>query len=452
MENIVDFEQVLKIFVGHGGRITDRLKDAIEKSGLTRLDETAREVFLELGDFILQEVFGQVGESIRFTNEPPPVCRHCGQSLAFKQMRKMPFRSALTGKSLEIKSPMMVCDRCHRGALWMREVLDLDRDGFTQRLRELSVKAGAMEPFEGASEEIMREMVGVEVSGSKIHTLCQEAGKIAEELMDEGKLGESRPLRPGEKLYVEADGGMLHIDGEWHEAKLAMAFPQTSLGRISKDRGAITHRQVVSTLDDREDLGEKLFKMVEGYLPQTPDGASIIAGNVIVLGDGAKWVFNMMEEHLPGATFILDWYHVDEHIADVGRVLFPEDEATRKRWCSRKKNLLRKGRVDEMVDSLLRKSMRLKAGTKEQEAVSELHTYLNDRRGGLKYREARNEGLIIGSGAVESAIGHVFQQRMKRSGMRWSHDGAEAMCALRCAYRSNKGLDAVFSRLNKQAA
>jgi hypothetical protein len=452
MENIVDFGKVLKLFNGCGEQVIGRLRDAVVSNGLARLDKSTREIFLELGDAILQEVFNQVGESIRFNDESAPTCAHCGKPLKFKQMRKMPFRSALTGKSRDIKSPMMVCEDCHKGMLWMREVLDLDRDGFTQRLREMSVTAGVMEPFEGASEEIMKDLVGVEVSGSKIHTLCQDAGKVAEALMDEGELGESRPLVPGEKLYVEADGGMLHIDGDWHEAKLAMAFPQSSLGEISKDRGAICHRQVVSTLDDREDLGEKLFKMVEGYLPKTPDGAPIIAGNVVVLGDGAKWIFNMMEEHLPGATFILDWYHMDEHIADVGRVLFPDDEATRKIWCSRKKNLLRKGRVDEMVDSLLRKSMSLKAGSKEQEAVAELYKYLDERRGCLKYREARNQGLIIGSGAVESAISHVFQQRMKRSGMRWSHDGAEAMCALRCAYRSHRGLQAVFATMNRKVA
>ena len=451
MKNIIDFEKVLKVFVDHGSRVTDELNQALEKKGPARLDEAARKLSLELGDFMLQEVFKQIGESLRSSYQTPPVCECCGQPLKFKQMRKMSFRSALTGESREIKSPMLVCENCHQGVLWMREVLDLDKDGFTGRLREMSVTAGAMEPFEGASEEIMKGLVGVEVSGSKIHTLCQDAGKVAEGLMEEGGLGESRPLLPGEKLYVEADGGMMHIDGDWHEAKLAIAFPQSSLGEISKGRGAITHRQAVSTLDDREDLGEKLFKMVEGYLPKTPDGAPIIAGNVVVLGDGAKWIFNMMEEHLPGASFILDWYHMEEHVADVAKVLFPDDEATRKRWCSRKKNLLRKGRVDEMVDSLLRKSMSLKAGSKEQEAVAELYKYLNERRGCLKYREARNQGLIIGSGAIESAIGHVFQQRMKRSGMRWSRDGADAMCALRCAYRSHRGLQSVFDRMSREA-
>jgi hypothetical protein len=163
MENIVDFGKVLKLFNGCGEQVIGRLRDAVVSNGLARLDKSTREIFLELGDAILQEVFNQVGESIRFNDESAPTCAHCGKPLKFKQMRKMPFRSALTGKSRDIKSPMMVCEDCHKGMLWMREVLDLDRDGFTQRLREMSVTAGVMEPFEGASEEIMKDLVGAKM-------------------------------------------------------------------------------------------------------------------------------------------------------------------------------------------------------------------------------------------------------------------------------------------------
>jgi hypothetical protein len=452
MKNMVDIKKVHKIFLRQGQQVIEKLCETIQQKGATRLDEVAKELFLGLGDDVLQEMLTQTGSMIRDSDEPVPVCPCCRGPLEFKQMRKMDYRSALTGKPLEIKSPMMVCEKCRTGTLWMRELLDLDRDGFTQKLRELSVKAGVLEPFEPASEEIMRDMVGVEVSGSKIHTLCRSAGKVAEKLMDEGLLGEARPLMEGEKLYIEADGGMLFIDGEWHEAKLAIAFPQNSLVPISKNRGAISHRRAVSTLDDKEDLGSKLLKMAEAYLPKTRDGASLIADSVRVLGDGSKWIHNMIEEHLPGAKFILDWYHMDEHVGAAARVLFPDDEKTRKRWCSRKTNLLRQGRVDAMVDSLLRKSKTYEIGSKEHKALIDLYKYLDERRGSLKYKEARDEGLIIGSGAIESAIGHVFQQRMKRSGMRWSHDGAEAMAALRCAYRSHNGLAAVFAEMNKAAA
>ena len=38
----------------------------------------------------------------------------------------------------------------------------------------------------------------------------------------------------------------------------------------------------------------------------------------------------------------------------------------------------------------------------------------------------RNAGDQIGSGAVESAVSYVVQQRMKRVGMRWRAPGADA--------------------------
>jgi hypothetical protein len=54
----------------------------------------------------------------------------------------------------------------------------------------------------------------------------------------------------------------------------------------------------------------------------------------------------------------------------------------------------------------------------------------------MDYPDFRARGLPIGSGAVESAAKHVVQIRMKRSGMRWSDTGGQAMLAL-CAYRAS---------------
>ena len=54
----------------------------------------------------------------------------------------------------------------------------------------------------------------------------------------------------------------------------------------------------------------------------------------------------------------------------------------------------------------------------------------------MDYPTFRARGLPIGSGAVESAAKHVVQVRMKRSGMRWSDAGGQALLAL-CAYRAS---------------
>ncbi len=59
--------------------------------------------------------------------------------------------------------------------------------------------------------------------------------------------------------------------------------------------------------------------------------------------------------------------------------------------------------------------------------------YFTTNAARMDYPTFRAHGLPIGSGAVESAAKHVVQVRMKRSGMRWSRNGGEALLAL-CAY------------------
>jgi hypothetical protein len=54
----------------------------------------------------------------------------------------------------------------------------------------------------------------------------------------------------------------------------------------------------------------------------------------------------------------------------------------------------------------------------------------------MRYKTFINSGLSIGSGAVESAVKHLVQQRMKRPGMRWRAIGADSMLNLRCIFRS----------------
>ncbi|MBV9603146.1 MAG: hypothetical protein JOZ87_40770 [Chloroflexi bacterium] len=51
----------------------------------------------------------------------------------------------------------------------------------------------------------------------------------------------------------------------------------------------------------------------------------------------------------------------------------------------------------------------------------------------MRYPTYRDQGLPVGSGAVESAAKHLVQHRMKRAGMRWSELGARAILHLRCA-------------------
>ncbi len=56
----------------------------------------------------------------------------------------------------------------------------------------------------------------------------------------------------------------------------------------------------------------------------------------------------------------------------------------------------------------------------------------------MKEAWASKHHLPIGSGAVESAAGHLLQQRLKQSGMRWSDPGAQAILNLRTLHRNGE--------------
>lgn len=429
-------------------RLSDTMHETLSGGAPDDVDRVVRTGVLDLGEALLAEGLRQFSDSLKPT---PPCCPRCNKPMRFKQTRSLVVRTALTGKGHGCRSPYFLCDECHLGVMGLRKALCLDDDGFTPFLRELSIRAGAIEPFESASDELLHTMAGVTVSGSKVHSLCADAGAAAQELGVSGELGESRLLRPGEKLYVEIDGGMVFIDREWKEVKVAVAFPSSDRVEVAKDRKELLHRRFCATLDTRDELGQQVYAMVEPYLPKRADGAPIIEGNVVVLADGAAWIKNLVEEVLPGAMILLDWYHASEHVAETAMALYPENPTQRKSWCTRQMNLLGRGEAATLLRRLVNLSMRLDAGSKQQEAVAALHCYLAERKNHLRYAYARNEGLDIGSGAIESAMDHVIQQRMKRSGMRWKRTGAAAMVGLRCAYRSTGGMNAVFRRLKEAA-
>jgi len=47
----------------------------------------------------------------------------------------------------------------------------------------------------------------------------------------------------------------------------------------------------------------------------------------VVIFDGAAWIWNLADQHLPGAMQIVDQYHAREHLWELARKLYPKDEA-----------------------------------------------------------------------------------------------------------------------------
>lgn len=71
-------------------------------------------------------------------------------------------------------------------------------------------------------------------------------------------------------------------------------------------------------------------------------------------------------------------------------------------------------------------------------AVGELLTYVLNNLERMRYGSFLAAGYWIGSGAVEAAHRTLVQHRLKRSGQRWTIEGAQQVVNLRAARMSGQ--------------
>ena len=151
----------------------------------------------------------------------------------------------------------------------------------------------------------------------------------------------------------------------------------------------------------------------------------------MVIGDGAEWIWNLVAEHFPDAVQIVDLYHARQHLWEVARKLYPNDEVKQKAWMKvHQKRLLDKGKIKKLVDAL--RSIE----TANPEVADKIRTeadYFERNAERMRYPKFRRQHLFVGSGVIEAGCKTVIGSRLKQSGMFWTVRGANAILALRCS-------------------
>lgn len=103
-------------------------------------------------------------------------------------------------------------------------------------------------------------------------------------------------------------------------------------------------------------------------------------------------------------------------------------------WNHRIQDLLWTGDVASLIVEL--EQCRAIASSEGVKAIDDLVNYYRANAHRMAYARFVSEGLLIGSGIVESAHRHVIQARMKRAGQHWGMKGGRQMARLRAAYRT----------------
>jgi hypothetical protein len=288
------------------------------------------------------------------------------------------------------------------------------------------------EPFELATEGLY-ELTGQRLSKRTVARLTHRVGTVAsqQESQQAGRMA-SWQTPPAEasprRLYGATDGTMVHEQGGWHEVKAASFYWDDENGQ--------RHVRYRVRFAPAEQFTAFVWSLAcRCGLEQ--------AAEKVLLGDGAKWIWDHIGGLLKDATHIVDWYHAVEHVWACGRALHGEGHPATQAWVKEIETLLWKGQVQTILTRLREEHARARAPTK-REALQALATYVENQGGRLAYDRFRAQGLEIGSGQVEAACKHVVGVRMKRNGMRWSRPGAQATLSLRAA-RLNSDWHQVWS-------
>ena len=246
-------------------------------------------------------------------------------------------------------------------------------------------------------------------------------------------------LKERERVYVQVDGSMiLTREDKWKETKLGRLFHETDVYEESPGRGWIRASQYMAHLGDHQAFEDKMSRLVDPY--------AYLGGELVFVTDGAKWIRNWVSAEYPKATQVLDFYHAMAHLGEFAKTYF-EDSLERDYWVEENRLRLKEKGIREVIKAIKNLEARSQV---EKEQRKKLLAYYRKNAYRMNYPKYLEQGLLIGSGAVEAAHRTLIQSRMKLSGQRWSKHGAQKMLDLRALQMSGRW-DEVVDILRKAA-
>ena len=310
---------------------------------------------------------------------------------------------ARDGVVLDEKAVRRITLQCGAGLLTLRQhQLDQFRQG--------TLPAGA---------ELLGKRVSVQIDGgrSRIRGNLNDRPKT-NEILDE--LGLPTQDKAGRSRVV----GKRTFEAPWREPKLVTIFVHDEQGRMVRTSRA--------TIEGTFAGPDALAELIAMHLHQL--GAAR-ATSITFIADGAPWIWERIGmikqlaklDDVPTYE-ILDCCHATHHISGALKALGLADDA-RLPLYREHRTLLRNGQWRRVVTELTD----LAHNALPEHAVWTEIAYLekHGHAGRLSYPHFKGLGLPLGSGAIESSIRRVINQRLKSNSTFWKESSAEAMLQLR---------------------
>lgn len=393
-------------------------------------------------------------------------CPQCGRRRAPHQQR--PRQPVTVCGVVPFQRPYYYCAACHYGWAPADGVLDLaPHQVLSAGLQTWLATEGGDAAFAAAAQRIER-LTGIGLGAETIRTHTEAVGSVLvaqQAAAAQQVLATQEPAEPVDPapdvLLVEVDGAMLHYVDDWHEMKRGLlagcrrgngldpddpAYQPPELRAPSYVAARLEARAfgplVLAEAARRGALAIIGWEQPVGTDPrlQGVRGPALAQLRpLVILADGAPWIWGLAAEHFGAArTEIVEVYHAVQHLWTLGRAAWGPDHPHGAVWVRRAERVLKERGATGLLPHLQRLSRR--TDLVDTVGVQRERNYFRTNRERMAYPQYRAQGLPIGSGAIESAVHHVVQHRLKQPGMRWGESGAQAVAAVSARLASHRPL------------
>ncbi len=147
---------------------------------------------------------------------------------------------------------------------------------------------------------------------------------------------------------------------------------------------------------------------------------------------------------------ILDLLHVTPRIWKAAHLFHRVDSDDAKQFVRQRVLRILRGEVSSVVRGLRRLATTRKLSDQKRTVLERICNYFLNNAHRMRYSQYLKQGYPIASGVIEGACRNVVKDRLERTGMTWTIEGATAMLGLRCIHLSDQWDDYVKFRVERE--
>ena len=396
----------------------------VRAESLEEVEAVAVEVSRVVGQAVADEALaGTARRSYEGSSRP---CA-CGRKAKFMGYRGRNLVT-LVGE-VRVARAYYYCRHCRSGVAPWDAAQGLSERCYSPAVKAVVTETAARMPYGGGMAFLAR-LTPLRIEESAAEGIVDEVGGRVRAAQAEAQASSLSGLTPWPagppvvRLYVTMDGSAAHIDGDWHEVKTGAVY-EARPGEEGVD--ASGPKRYVSAQEPAEAFTARL------YVEALQAGVHH-AQEVVVIGDGAAWIWNLADEYFPHAVPIVDRFHAKQYLSDVAKAIYGAGSDLATQWARQRYDQLDAGDIDLIIAALNLQATHC-------EAARKCSDYLQTNRTRLRYHEFRAQGLCTSTGVVEAGCKLAIGTRLKRAGMHWTLPGANAIIALRCCQLSRRYAD-----------